>query len=323
MIRRIGLLCSGGDAPGMNACIRAVVRSAIDAKIEVIGFYNGYEGLIHNTFCMLRSETVSGWSARGGTLLKTARSAAFKTPQGRLKAIQTLQLHNLQGLIILGGDGSFKGAQALLNEHAIAVIGIPCTIDNDLNGTDYTIGFDTALNTAVEAIDRIRDTAESHDRIFLIELMGRDSGQLALHAALSGGAEAILVPELKNDFEQLVTRMQNWRSSKSSKIIIVGEGDEHGGALNIANQLKSIFPSLEFRVSVLGHIQRGGVPSAIERINAHVLGVYAIKQLLAGQTRIMVGLKNQSPCCIDLSVAVKRKPELNSVLIETFNCISQ
>lgn len=323
MIQRIGILCSGGDASGMNACIRAVVRSAIGAQLEVIGFYNGYEGLMHNNFTKLTAESVSGYSARGGTFLKTARSAAFKTPEGRQKAINTLEFHNLQALIILGGDGSFKGALSLLDACSIALIGIPCTIDNDLNGTEYTIGFDTALNTAVESIDRIRDTAESHDRVFLIEVMGRDSGQLALHAALSGGAEAILVPELKNDFEHLVKQIQNWRSSKSSKIILVGEGDESGGALSTAKQLKSKFPDIEFRVSILGHIQRGGTPTALERINAHILGVYAIKQCLAGETRIMVGIKHQKPCKIDLADAVKRKPDLNAVLMETFNCISQ
>ncbi len=323
MAKRIGLLTSGGDAPGMNACIRAVVRSACASGKKVYGFYRGFEGLIHNRSIPMWPETVSGIIARGGTCLKTARSEAFKTPEGQEKAIQTLREHELDALIVIGGDGSFRGALDLYKKTQISVVGIPGTIDNDLQGTDYTIGFDTALNTAVEAIDRIRDTAESHDRVFIIEVMGRDSGRIALSAALAGGAEGLLLPEIHNDFESLVHSIQNWRHTKSSRIIVVGEGDENGGALHIARILQNQFTSLEFKVTILGHLQRGGKPTALERIYASTMGEFAVQQLDQFRYPVMVGIQNQKPLSVLLSEAVKVKPPLDPILYHTFLTLSQ
>ena len=322
MIKKIGLLTSGGDSPGMNACIRAVVRTAIYNKIKVIGFTRGYEGLIDNNFIEMKRETVSGIIQRGGTILKTARSSRFLKKSGVLKAAGTVQKHNLDGLVIIGGDGSFKGAIELSKLIKIPILGCAGTIDNDLIGTDYTIGYDTAINTVVEAIDKIRDTAESHDRVFVIEVMGRDAGLIALRSAIASGAEAMLVPEMKHDTEQLISKMKNWRRTKSSKIVVVAEGDESGGAYKVADLIKKNCPEFDIRVSILGHIQRGGNPTCMERVNASLVGFNAVKALMEGRKNEMVGVINKQIVFTPFAKAVKHIQKLNKELEELIEVLS-
>jgi 6-phosphofructokinase 1 len=321
-MKKIGLITSGGDAPGMNACIRAVVRTARTEQIEVIGFYRGYEGLIDNDFIQLTKSTVSNIIHRGGTVLKTARSARFMTQKGMQMAVESLQEHALDGFIVIGGDGSFKGALELSKQHTIKTIGCPGTIDNDLIGTDYTIGYDTAINTVTEAIDKIRDTAESHDRIFVVEVMGRDAGLIALRSAIACGAEAILIPERKNDLELLMEKKKSWRKTKKSRIIIVAEGDENGGAFGIGNLLKKEWPEFDIRISILGHIQRGGNPTCMERVNASLMGYYAVKALQNGRTNEMIGIVNKQVCYTPFQDAVKHIEELNPDMLQILDILS-
>lgn len=273
----------------MNACLRAVVRSAIARNMQVYGIHYGFEGLIDGQMELFTTKSVANILQRGGTILKTARSKRFMEAAYRQKAAANLKQNNIDALVVIGGDGSFRGAGVLAMEHGIKIIGLPGTIDNDLFGTDYTIGFDTAVNNVIEAIDRIRDTAESHDRVFVVEVMGRDSGQIALQSALASGAEAVLIPESENDTENLIQTLVNSRSGKSSKIVIVAEGDEGGGAFNIAEEIKNYFSELDVRVTVLGHTQRGGNPTFVDRKNATILGYEAVQKLAAGQTGIMLG----------------------------------
>jgi 6-phosphofructokinase 1 len=322
MIKKIGLITSGGDAPGMNACIRAVVRTARAEQINVVGFYRGYEGLIDNDFVQLTKSTVSNIIQRGGTILKTARSARFMTPAGMKSAVQTLQKHQLDGFIVIGGDGSFRGALELSKQHKIKTIGCPGTIDNDLLGTDFTIGYDTAINTVTEAIDKIRDTAESHDRIFVVEVMGRDAGLIALRSAIACGAEAILIPERKGDLKLLLEKKKSWRKTKKSRIIIVAEGDEHGGAFGIGNLLKKEWPEFDIRISILGHIQRGGNPTCMERVNASLMGYYAVKALQENHTNEMVGIVNKEVCYTPFQDAVKHIEELNPEMLRILDILS-
>ncbi len=322
MIKKIAILTSGGDSPGMNACIRAVVRTAIYHSIEVIGFIRGYEGLIDNQFIDLKRESVSGIIQKGGTILKTARSERFKTNEGLKKAADTCKQNNIDGLIIIGGDGSFKGAIELSKLINIPIIGCAGTIDNDLVGTDFTIGYDTAINTAVEAIDKIRDTAESHDRIFVVELMGRDAGLIALRSAIASGAEAVLVPEIKHDMEALISKIKNWRSSKSSKIIVVAEGDESGGAFKVGEIIKTHCPEFDLRVSILGHIQRGGNPTCMERVNASIIGFNAVKAIMAKHKNQMVGIINKKIVFTPFENAVKHNQVLNKDLEELIDVLS-
>lgn len=314
MIKKIAVLTSGGDSPGMNACIRAVVRTALYHNIEVIGFLKGYEGLVDNHFLELKRESVSGIIQKGGTILKTARSERFRTPEGLQLAAQHLKDSGVEGLVVIGGDGSFKGAMALNKALPIPIVGCAGTIDNDLAGTDFTIGYDTAINTVVEAIDKIRDTAESHDRVFVVEVMGRDAGLIAIRSAIASGAEAVLVPELKHDMEDLVAKMKSWRSTKSSKIIVVAEGDESGGAYKVAELIKGHFPESDLRVSVLGHIQRGGNPSCMERVNASMVGFHAVKALMEGHKNEMVGIINKQVAYTPFEKAVKHHQKLNKEL---------
>lgn len=321
-MKKIGLITSGGDSPGMNACIRAIVRTSIDQNIQVVGFYRGYEGLIDNDFVNLTSDKVSNIIHRGGTILKTARSSRFMTLEGQQMAVNTLNKHNLDGFIVIGGDGSFKGALALSTMHSIKTVGCPGTIDNDLIGTDYTIGYDTAINNVVDAIDKIRDTAESHDRIFVVEVMGRDAGLIALRSAIGSGAEAILLPERKGDLEILVSKIKSWRKSKSSKIVIVAEGDESGGAVNVANVIKKECPEFDVRISILGHIQRGGNPTCMERVNASLMGYYAVKALQEGKTNVMIGIINRQPAYTPFKDAVKHIEELNPEMLKIMDVLS-
>ena len=277
-IGTIGVLTSGGDAPGMNAAIRAVTRAALYSGWKVIGIYRGFEGLINNECGELTSQSVSNIIQHGGTILKTARSKEFMTKEGRRKAYQTMKTYDIDALIVIGGNGSITGAQIFAQEYDIPCIGIPGTIDNDLYGTDSTIGYDTALNTIVEAVDKIRDTASSHDRIFFVEVMGRDAGFLAQNSAIAAGAEAAIIPEDKTDIDQLATFIGHGiRKSKNSSIVIVSEKD--GGAMHYAERVRKEYPEYDVRVSILGHLQRGGKPSAFDRILASRMGVAAIEAL--------------------------------------------
>jgi 6-phosphofructokinase 1 len=322
MIKKIGILTSGGDSPGMNACVRAVVRTAIYHKIETVGFMRGYEGVIDKHFIELKCESVSGIIQKGGTILKTARSTRFMTAEGVLKAAENVRLLGLHGLVIIGGDGSFKGAIELSKHLDIPIIGCPGTIDNDLFGTDFTIGYDTAINTVVEAIDKIRDTADSHDRVFVIEVMGRDAGLFALRSAIAGGAEALLVPELKHDMEDLIKKMRTWRKTKSSKIIIVAEGDESGGAFKVAELIKKQHPEFDLRVSILGHIQRGGNPTCMERVNASLMGFNAVKAILNGRRNEMIGIINKTITYTPFAQVIKHHEGLDKELEELIEILS-
>jgi len=304
-IKSIGVLTSGGDAPGMNAAIRAVVRAAIYYNLEVTGVLRGYEGLINGDFIEMDRKSVANIIQRGGTILKTARSDAFRTKEGREKAHQQLKDKNIDALVVIGGDGTFTGADLFSSEFNFPIVGLPGTIDNDLEGTDFTIGYDTAINTVINAVDKIRDTAESHDRLFIVEVMGRDSGLIALRSGIGVGAEAIMIPEANMGVDGLVTRLESGRKDKASKIIIVAEGDEVGGAFNVGEVLKKKFPNYDIRVSVLGHIQRGGKPSCMDRVLASRLGVAAVEGLLNGQSGEMVGLKNKEIIFTPFDHAIK------------------
>jgi 6-phosphofructokinase 1 len=287
-MKKIGVYTSGGDAPGMNACVRAVVRNAIYNGCEVVGIQYGYEGMIQGTFVDLQARSVSNIIQRGGTILRTARSEHFRTTEGREQAAKHLRKAGIEGLVAIGGDGTFQGASKLSEEHGIAIIGVPGTIDNDLFGTDYTIGYDTAVNTAMESIDKIRDTAASHDRLFYVEVMGRDAGFIALDVGISSGAEHIAIPENRPDIQELKEDLETLKRKKSSAIIIVAEGEEEGGAFSLAEKIKDA-SGYDYRVCVLGHIQRGGTPTARDRILASRLGVAAVDALLEGQSNVMVG----------------------------------
>lgn len=304
-IKNIGVLTSGGDAPGMNAAIRAVVRAAIYYDLQVTGILRGYEGLVHGDFIGMDRKSVANIIQRGGTILKTARSDAFRTREGREKAYQQLKNHEVDALIVIGGDGTFTGANLFTNEFDFPVVGLPGTIDNDLQGTDFTIGYDTAINTVVNAVDKIRDTAESHDRLFIVEVMGRDSGLIALRSGIGVGAEAILIPEANMGVDGLITRLESGRKDKSSKIVVVAEGDEVGGAFNVGEVLKKRFPNYDIRISVLGHIQRGGKPSCMDRVLASRFGVAAVEGVLNGQSGVMVGQVNREIVFTPFDHAIK------------------
>lgn len=291
LIKNIAVLTSGGDAPGMNACIRAVVRTAIFNNVGVYGAIQGYEGLINNNFKKLDARSVSGIIHLGGTILKTARSLEFKTYEGMQKAFNNLKANEIDALVVIGGDGTFKGAKEFSEKFNIKVIGIPGTIDNDLYGTDFTIGYDTALNTTIEAIDKIRDTADSHDRLFFIEVMGRDSGCIALRSAICTGAEAVLLPERDTTIEELVQALvAGSAAKKNSRIVIVAEGNKLGSAYEVSKMVKNKVQHYDPKVTVLGHLQRGGSPSAFDRILASRLAFSAVNELLKGSTNCMVGL---------------------------------
>ncbi|HOU31182.1 MAG TPA: 6-phosphofructokinase, partial [Bacteroidales bacterium] len=292
-IKKIGVLTSGGDAPGMNAAIRAVVRTAIYHGLEVMGIRQGYAGLINADFIPLVSSSVSDIIQRGGTILKTARCEEFRTPEGRQKAYENLKAAQIDGVVVIGGDGSFTGARLFNEEYDIPFVGVPGTIDNDIYGTDYTIGYDTALNTVVQAVDKIRDTASAHDRMFFIEVMGAEAGFIALFSGIATGAEAIIIPEVKGEERDLKKILFDGnKRKKSSNLIIVAEGDEEGGAFAWAEKFKNEYPDINIRVTVLGHLQRGGSPTAIDRVNASRLGSAAVEALLDDQKSVMVGLQN-------------------------------
>jgi 6-phosphofructokinase 1 len=321
-MKKIAVFTSGGDSPGMNACLRAVVRTAIYHKIEVMGIMHGYDGMIKDEFFKMDERSVANIIHRGGTILKTARSKEFLTSEGRQKAYDNLQKHNIDGVVVIGGDGSFKGALEFSQKFKIPFIGCPGTIDNDLEGTDVTIGYDTAINTVVEAVDKIRDTAESHDRLFFVEVMGRDAGMIALIAGIGVGAENILIPETKTNIDDLVQRLKNKRKTKTSKIIIVAEGDEAGGAFEIAEQVKKRLPDYDTRVTILGHIQRGGNPSAMDRLTSSRMGFSAVEYLLKGEKNVMVGIKNKSITLTPFEKAVKQRPQMDKDLLRMMDILS-
>jgi 6-phosphofructokinase 1 len=322
-IQKIALLTTGGDCPGLNAGIRAVVRSAIYHQVEVMGVVRGYEGLIENNFMPLHSHSVSNILQRGGTILKTARSERFKTQEGRALAYAHLQYNEIDAIVLLGGDGSFRGINSFLSEYPLPVIGIPKTIDNDIFGTDYAIGYDTALNTVVQAVDKIRDTADSHDRLFFVEVMGRDAGMIALQSGIGSGAEAILIPETQTRVEQIVNILnRGWERKKTSMIVIVAEGDDSGGAYKIAEEVKSRFKQYDTRVSVLGHMQRGGSPTCFDRVLASRLGVAAVEALLSGRQGEMVGLVNNQIVYTPFAQVVTGKKELPMDLMRVAEVLS-
>ncbi|MFN9709959.1 MAG: 6-phosphofructokinase [Bacteroidota bacterium] len=312
-VNKIGVLTSGGDSPGMNAAIRAVVRTGIYNKMEVFGIVRGYQGMIENDIIPMHSRSVANIIQRGGTILKTARSKQFMEPEGRKIAYENLKKHEIDGLVIIGGDGSFRGAQKFSNEFDIPCIGLPGTIDKDIAGTDFTIGFDTAVNTAIDAIDKIRDTADAHDRMFIIEVMGRDAGYIALHSGIATGAEHILIPETKTDIEAVVESLvEKERRKKLVNMIVVAEGDEIGGANELASILQSRIPMLDTRVCILGHIQRGGAPSCLDRVIASRLGYAAVEALIEGKHNQMIGIMNNKLHYTPLDKAVKAKQKVNA-----------
>ena len=321
-IKKLGVLTSGGDAPGMNAAIRAVVRTALYYDLEVAGIMRGYEGMIAGDFIPMERKSVGNIIQRGGTVLKTARSDDFRTKEGREKAYEQLKKNNIDALVAIGGDGTFTGASIFIEEFDIPIMGLPGTIDNDLIGTDFTIGYDTALNTVIDAVDKIRDTAESHDRLFIIEVMGRDSGLIALRSGIGSGAAFIMIPEMKTDVNSLLNRLETGRQSKSSKIIIVAEGDDAGGAFHVAKAVKERFPHLDTRVSVLGHIQRGGAPSCMDRVLSSRLGVAAVEALRDGRKGEMVGVINGEIQYTPFKNAIKHMAEVNPNLWKIVQILS-
>ncbi len=315
-IKKIAVFTSGGDAPGMNAAIRAVVRSAIYYKLEVVGIMRGYEGMIEGDFIPLDSHSVCNIIHRGGTILKTARSKRFMTEEGMQEAYDQLTKTGVQGMVAIGGDGTFTGAMEFHRRHDIPIVGLPGTIDNDLFGTDFTIGYDTAINTVVQAIDKIRETADSHNRLFFIEVMGRDAGFIALRSGIAVGAEAILIPETKTHIDKLTAMLEaGWNKKKSSSIIIVAEGEHAGGAFKIAEQVQERFSQYDARVSVLGHLQRGGSPTCMDRVLASKLGVAAVEALLEGRRDVMIGQVDSKVSYTPFEKAIKHNVEINQNLL--------
>ena len=316
-IKKVAVFTSGGDAPGMNACVRAVVRTALYHGLQVTGIMRGYEGMIEGDFQNLTSQSVSNIIHRGGTILKTARSQRFRTEEGMQQAYRALRAERIDGVVAIGGDGTFKGATEFSSKYEIPFIGIPGTIDNDLFGTDFTIGYDTALNTVIEAIDKIRDTAQSHERLFFIEVMGRDAGFIALNAGIAAGAEAILIPETVTDIRKLAEDLEGgWLRKKTSSIVIVAEGEEEGGALKIAEKIKAILPKhFDIKVTILGHIQRGGNPTCLDRVLASRLGCAAVEALLKGKHTEMAGLIHDKVVFTPFAKAVKHHVEPDNELV--------
>lgn len=312
-VTKIGVLTSGGDAPGMNAAIRAVVRTATYHGIEVFGVMRGYQGMIDDDIIQMDSKSVANIIQRGGTILKTARCKDFFEADGRQRAYSNLKKRGIDGLVIIGGDGSFRGAVKLSQECDIPCIGLAGTIDKDIHGTDFTIGFDTAVNTAVRAIDKIRDTMDAHDRIFIIEVMGRDAGYIALHSGIATGAENILIPEQKTDINDIINTLQEKeRRKKLVNLIVVAEGDEFGGAYEVQKALQAGLPNAEIRVAILGHIQRGGSPTCIDRLIASRMGYHAVESLMEGRHNVFVGIHNNQMHYIPLEQAVKNKGHISA-----------
>ena len=322
-IKCIGILTSGGDAPGMNAAIRAVTRSAICAGYRVKGIYRGYRGLITGEIVEFKTQNVSNIIQMGGTILKTARCPEFKTPEGRKQAYETLKREEIDALVVIGGDGSLSGARVFATEFDVPIVGLPGTIDNDLYGTDTTIGYDTALNTIMECVDKIRDTATSHERLFFIEVMGRDAGFLALNGAIASGAEAAIIPEISTEVDQLAELIKNgFRKSKSSSIVLVAESEITGGAMHYAERVKNEYPQYDVRVTILGHLQRGGRPTAHDRIIASRMGVASIQALMEGQRNVMIGIENDKIVYVPFAKAIKNDKPIDRELVNVLRELS-
>ena len=322
-IKKIGVFTSGGDSPGMNAAIRAVVRTGLYYNLEVVGIMRGYEGLINGEIIPMDRKSVANIVQRGGTILKTARSDDFRTTEGRKKAFENVQKHGIDALVGIGGDGTFTGASIFIEEFDVPIMGLPGTIDNDLIGTDFTIGYDTAINTVVDAVDKIRDTAESHDRLFIVEVMGRDSGLIALRSGIGTGAEAILIPETKTDIEAILQNIdRDNRRKKTVRIIVVAEGDEFGGSSALLHTIQNRFPELDVRATVLGHIQRGGAPSCADRVLSSRLGYAAIEALLKGTSQVMVGIINDEIVFTPFAQAVKENSKINDDMLQMIKVLS-
>ena len=322
-IKCIGILTSGGDAPGMNAAIRAVTRSAIYNGLKVKGIYRGYKGLITGEIKEFKTENVSNIIQLGGTILKTARCQEFRTPEGRQIAYETMKREGIDALVVIGGDGSLSGARLLAQEFDVPCIGLPGTIDNDLYGTDTTIGYDTALNTILDAVDKIRDTATSHERLFFVEVMGRDAGFLALNGAIAAGAEAAIIPEFNTEVDQLEEFINNgFRKSKSSSIVLVAESEITGGAMHYAERVKNEYPQYDVRVTILGHLQRGGRPTAHDRIIASRMGVASIQALMEGQRNVMIGIENDKIVYVPFAKAIKNDKPIDRELVNVLNELS-
>lgn len=322
-ITKIGVMTSGGDSPGMNAAIRAVVKTGWNKGLEVYGIMRGWAGCIDNDIFKFDNRGVSNIIQRGGTILKTARSKEFREAEGRKKAYDNLLKHEIDGLVVIGGDGSFRGAQDFSNEFDIPCIGLPGTIDKDIAGTDSTIGFDTAVNTAVSAIDKIRDTMEAHDRLFVVEVMGRDAGYIALHSGISTGAENIIIPERKADLPKIVAALsEKEQHHKFVNLIVVTEGDQYGGAEGIKNYLKLSLPDADIRMCILGHIQRGGAPSAQDRMIATRMGYHAVECLLNGTYNVMVGIINDKMVFTPLNQAVKAQQTISDEWLKIAESLS-
>ncbi|PSR05649.1 MAG: 6-phosphofructokinase [Bacteroidetes bacterium SW_11_45_7] len=323
-MENVGLLTSGGDAPGMNACLRAVVRAAYQYGIRIYGIKRGFAGLIDGEIGELSPEKVSNIVHKGGTFLKSARRDEFRTYEGMKKAYDQIQSAGIEGMIVIGGDGTFAGAKDFQSYFDIPFVGIPGTIDNDLYGTDFTIGYDTALNTVVEAIDKIRDTATSHDRLFFVEVMGRDAGLIALRSGLASGAEAILIPESASDIDKLHQQLkEGWGRTKQSHIVVVAEGDESGGAFQIADDVRENYPHLDTKVTVLGHVQRGGRPTAMDRVLASRLGVGAVNAIGEGQQGIMVGVQKREIVYSPFEKASKHHQTVEGNLMKLVDILAQ
>ena len=322
-INCIGILTSGGDAPGMNAAIRAVTRSAIFGGFKVKGIYRGYRGLITGEIQEFKTQNVSNIIQMGGTILKTARCKEFQTPEGRQLAYETLKKEGIDALVVIGGDGSLTGARIFATEFNFPIVGLPGTIDNDLYGTDKTIGYDTALNTIMECVDKIRDTATSHERLFFIEVMGRDAGCLALNGAIATGAEAAIIPEISTEVDQLAELIQSgFRKSKNSSIVLVAESPITGGAMALAERVKNEYPQYDVRVTILGHLQRGGSPTAVDRILASRMGAAAVDALLEDQRNVMIGIRNDEIVYVPFSKAIKNDKPINRELLNTLRRLS-
>ena len=323
-IKCIGVLTSGGDAPGMNAAIRAVTRASIANGMNVKGIYRGYKGLIDNEIEDFKTQNVSNIIHRGGTILKTARSEEFKTSEGMQTAYEMLKKRGIDALVVIGGDGSLRGARSFAQIYNFPIVGLPGTIDNDIFGTDTAIGFDTALNTIIECVDKIRNTASSHERLFFIEIMGRDAGFLALNGAIASGAEAVIIPEVSLQKDQLAAMIgSGFRKSKNSNIVLVAEGGAAGGAMGVAERVKEEYPQFEVRVSILGHLQRGGIPTAQDRILATRMGVAAVEALLDDQRNVMIGIQNEQIVHVPFVKAIKKNKPLEPYLLNVLELVSK
>lgn len=322
-VKSVGILTSGGDAPGMNAAIRAVTRAGISNGMRTYGIYRGFRGLISGEIEEFKTNSVSNIIQQGGTILKTARSDDFLTVEGRVRAFQTMQKFEIDALVVIGGDGSLTGAAIFANEHNIPIVGLPATIDNDLNGTDTTIGYDTALNTIMESMDKIRDTATSHERLFFVEVMGRNCGFLALNSAIASGAEAAIIPEISIEKDQLGELIeQGFRKSKSSSMVLVAESEVTGGAMKLAERVKKEYPQYDVRVTILGHLQRGGSPTAQDRILASRMGIASIQALLENQRNVMIGIHENEIDYIPFKRAIKKQPQISEEMVEVLRISS-